>query len=164
MTTLIRIAKPDDSASVADIYNHYVTSEIATFEEEPVAPEAMAARIADVTGRSLPWLVAEVDGSVLGYAYAGPWKTRSAYRFTVESTVYLHQSAMRRGVGAELYGALIAELRAHNVHAVIGGIALPNDASVRLHEKLGFRKIGQFEQVGYKFGQWIDVGYWELLL
>ncbi len=164
MSILIRVAKPDDATEITDIYNHYIRNDIATFEEDPITVEAMAARMADVAEKSLPWLVAVDDETILGYAYATSWKLRSAYRFSVESTIYLAQGAMRRGIGAELYGALIAELRAHNIHVVIGGVSLPNEASAKLHEKLGFKKIAQFEQVGYKFGRWIDVGYWELLL
>ena len=164
MTTLIRVAKPDDSAALAQIYNHYIANDIATFEEDPIDADAMAIRVADVIGKSLPWLVAEDDGKIVGYAYAGSWKARSAYRFSVESTVYLDPNCMHRGIGSELYSALIAELRVRNIHAVIGGVSLPNEASARLHEKMGFKKIAQFEQVGYKFGKWIDVGYWQLLL
>lgn len=164
MTTLIRAATPDDAVPIARIYNHYIANDIATFEEDPVDADIMAARMAEVAGNSLPWLVADIDGWIAGYAYAGRWKARSAYRFSVESTVYLDPHSVHRGVGTELYRALIAELRARNIHAVIGGVSLPNDASARLHEKMGFGKIAQFEQVGYKFGKWIDVGYWQLLL
>lgn len=164
MTTLIRVAKPADAAALADIYNHYVLHDIATFEEEPITTETMTGRLADVVGKSMPWLIAEEGAECLGYAYASPWKPRSAYRFSVESTVYLSHTATHRGVGTELYGALIAELRAHNIHAVMGGVSLPNEASARLHEKLGFQKVAQFDQVGFKFGRWIDVGYWQLLL
>ncbi len=164
MPTLIRAARGDDAAAIAAIYNSYVLDDIATFEEQTVAAQEMAGRIADVQRRTLPWLVATDADVVLGYAYAGPWKMRSAYRHTVETSVYVDRAAKGRGVGAELYGALIAELRAHDIHAVIGGVSLPNEASVRLHERLGFSKIGQFAQVGFKFGRWIDVGYWQLLL
>ncbi len=163
MTTLIRVAKPDDVAAIATIYNYYIANDIATFEEEPVDADIMAGRMADVAGKSLPWLVAEDGGIVLGYSYASPWKPRSAYRFSVESTVYVDAAAKSRGIGTDLYSALIAELRAHNIHAVMGGVSLPNEASAKLHEKLGFKKVAQFEQVGFKFGQWIDVGYWQLL-
>lgn len=163
MTTLIRVAKPDDVAAIATIYNYYIANDIATFEEEPVDVDIMAGRMADVAGKSLPWLVAEDGGIVLGYSYASPWKPRSAYRFSVESTVYVDAAAKSRGIGTDLYSALIAELRAHNIHAVMGGVSLPNEASAKLHEKLGFKKAAQFEQVGFKFGQWIDVGYWQLL-
>jgi phosphinothricin acetyltransferase len=92
------------------------------------------------------------------------WKERSAYRFSVESTVYIAEGRIRRGIGAALYRELLPELRRRGAHYVIGGIALPNDASVALHEKLGFTKIGQFVEVGFKHGRWVDVGYWALLL
>ena len=111
-----------------------------------------------------PWLVCEEGGSVVGYAYAGPWKARSAYRFAVESTVYLAVGQQGRGLGAALYRRLIDELARCGAHCVIGGVSMPNAASVALHEKLGFRKIGQFCEVGWKLGHWVDVGYWELML
>jgi phosphinothricin acetyltransferase len=163
MTTPIRAAQPADASALADIYNHYVVNDIATFEEEPVLIETMSARMADINGKSMPWLVAHESGKILGYAYASPWRPRSAYRFSVESTIYLAPEARHRGVGMELYGALVAELRQRNVHAAMGGVSLPNEASARLHEKLGFKKVAHFEQVGFKFGKWIDVGYWQLL-
>jgi phosphinothricin acetyltransferase len=123
----------------------------------------MAQRIADVTAR-LPWLVLEEDGVISGYAYAAPWKFRAAYRHCVESSIYLAPSATGRGLGSQLYKALIANLRQRGLHCVIGGAALPNPASVVLHERLGFEKVAEFRQVGFKFGRWIDVAYWELIL
>ena len=160
----VRPATPADGDAVARIYNHFIAHTIVTFEEEPVAGDEMARRIADVQSASLPWLVAERDGEVVGYAYATKWRPRRAYRFSAEVTVYLDPTQTGRGVGSLLYTALLAELRARQFHAVIGGIALPNDASVALHEKLGFRKVAHFEQTGFKFDRWIDVGYWELIL
>jgi phosphinothricin acetyltransferase len=124
----------------------------------------MAKRIADLQSQTLPWLVAEKDGSVIGFAYATPWKTRSAYRFSVEITVYLAPGHGRNGVGSALYQQLFEHLRARGAHSVIGGIALPNDASVALHEKFGLSKVAHFHEVGFKFGRWIDVGYWQLTL
>ena len=134
-----------------------------TFEEEAVTAEEMAARITEVQ-QSTNWFVAAEEGKVWGYAYAGKWKSRCAYRYAVESTVYLDKGATSRGLGTKLYRTLIDDLRGRGLHSVIGGIALPNAASVALHEKLGFHKIGQFKEVGWKFEQWIDVGYWELIL
>ena len=122
----------------------------------------MERRIREVT-MQWPWLVCEECGSVVGYAYAAPWKARSAYRFAVESTVYLAAGQQGRGFGAALYRRLIEDLAARGAHCVIGGVSLPNAASIALHEKLGFRKIGQFSEVGWKFGHWVDVGYWELM-
>ena len=127
--------------------------------------EEMARRIAEVTPR-LPWIVVEEGGAVTGYAYATPWKARSAYRFTVETTVYLAQDAVGRGLGTALYETLLATLRREHreLRSALACIALPHPASVALHEKLGFVKIGHFAQVGFKFGRWIDVGYWRLAL
>jgi len=101
---------------------------------------------------------------VAGYAYATKWRVRPAYRHSVESSIYLDQSCAGRGLGQLLYAALLDELRRRELHLVIGGIAQPNEASVRLHEKLGFRKVAMFSEVGMKFGRWVDVGYWELHL
>ncbi len=160
---MIRAATTNDAAAIAAIYNHYIANSIITFEETPVSADEMAARIAEVTA-SLPWLVFESAGEVMGYAYASPWKSRCAYRFSVETTVYLAATATGRGIGTQLYTALLADLRGRSLHSVIGGVALPNAASVALHEKFGFEKVAHFKQVGWKFDRWIDVGYWELML
>jgi len=160
---MIRACQPSDSSQVCVIYNHYVRETVVTFEEEPVADGEMARRISEVTER-LPWLVWDQGGAIAGYAYAAPWKPRSAYRFSVEGTVYVSPGFTRRGIGTQLYQALIADLRGRSVHSILGGIALPNPASIALHEKMGFSKIGEFREIGYKFGRWVDVGYWELVL
>ena len=157
----IRAATPSDALALAAIYNHYVRETIVTFEEEPVSPETFSRRIADVLASALPWLVALDDEAALGYAYATPWKPRSGYRFSVEVTVYVADGYAGRGIGSALYGELFPLLEARGVHAAMGGIALPNDASIALHERFGMRKVAHFEQVGFKFGRWIDVGYWE---
>jgi phosphinothricin acetyltransferase len=161
---MLRPATASDAAAIAAIYNHYVLNTIITFEEEAVAESEMAQRITDVREAGLPWFVWEESGRVIGYAYASKWKSRCAYRYAVESSIYLDKDATSRGLGTKLYVALIDALRAKGIHSIIGGIALPNDASVRVSEKLGFQKIGQFKEVGWKFEKWIDVGYWELIL
>jgi phosphinothricin acetyltransferase len=160
----IRPATPADAGRICPIYNHYVTTTTVSFEEDAVGEQEMAQRIADVGAAGLPWLVLEVDGTLAGYAYATKWRVRPAYRHSVESSVYLDRAFAGRGFGRLLYGALLDALRARELHLVIGGIALPNDASIGLHEALGFRKVAQFSEVGKKFGNWIDVGYWELKL
>ncbi|HEY4215256.1 MAG TPA: arsinothricin resistance N-acetyltransferase ArsN1 family B [Steroidobacteraceae bacterium] len=160
----IRSALATDGDVIARIYNYYVQNSVITFEEEPVSPEAMATRIADVQGVPLPWLVAEVDGLVVGYAYAGKWKVRSAYRYSVETTVYLAQGHEGQGIGKRIYAELLSRLRALGAHVAIGGAALPNDASVALHETLGFERVATFRQVGFKHGRWVDVAYWQILL
>jgi phosphinothricin acetyltransferase len=159
----VRDVRATDAARIAAIYNHYVRNTVVTFEEAPVPEAEMARRIAE-TAASYPWLVWEVGGEVLAYANASSWKRRSAYRYAAESTIYAAPEAIGRGIGSKLYPALLARMRAQGLHCAIGGIALPNPASIALHEKLGFAPIGRFRQVGFKFGQWVDVGYWELVL
>jgi phosphinothricin acetyltransferase len=160
----IRSATSADAAVIAGIYNHYVLNTSVTFEEEAITAAEMAKRIGEALGSSLPWLVAVENGTILGYAYASKWKARSAYRHSAEATVYLAKEATGRGFGTQLYTQLIDELRLRRLHVVIGGVALPNEASVALHAKLGFQKVAHFKEVGRKFGHWIDVGYWQLFL
>ena len=160
---MIRPVKLEDAAALCDIYNHYIERTIVTFEEQRLDVEEFANRI-KVIAEDYPWLVYEQDGKVSGYAYANKWKLRCAYRSSVETTVYLAADCHRRGIGAKLYGQLIEDLRKSNVHCSIAGTSLPNDASVALHEKLGFEKVGEFKEIGRKFEKWIDVGYWEVLL
>jgi phosphinothricin acetyltransferase len=161
---LVRSAQHDDSEAIARIYNHYVRETVVTFEEQEVSAREMAARMDQVVAASLPWLVTEQAGSVIGYAYAGKWHGRCGYRYSVESTVYLDPDHIGRGAGKALYSELLTRLRAQSIHTVIGAIALPNPASVALHERLGFSKVGHFTEVGFKFGRWIDVGYWQTSL
>jgi phosphinothricin acetyltransferase len=124
----------------------------------------MASRISEALSANLPWLVAVEGDVVAGYAYASKWKGRCAYRYAVESTVYLDAKHHGQGIGKTLYVALIDELRERSMHTVIGGIALPNPASIALHERLGFENVARFKQVGFKQDRWIDVGYWQLML
>jgi L-amino acid N-acyltransferase YncA len=164
MDVQIRAALDADAAALARIYNYYVMNTCATFEIEAVDTGDMAERLARTCSRGLPWLVADEGGTVRGYAYAAPWKSREAYRHTVESTVYLDPESTSHGLGTRLYGRLVEELRKCPVHAVIAGISLPNDASIRLHERLGFKSTGCLREVGRKQDRWVDVGYWELVL
>lgn len=160
----IRDASVEDAESIASIYNHFVLTTSISFEEAEVPVIEMAGRIADLQASGLPWLVAELDGVVAGYAYATKWRVRHAYRFSVETSVYLAHEKAGKGFGTALYEALLTRLREGGYHLAIGGIALPNAASVALHEKLGFEKVAQFREVGLKFDQWTDVGYWQLVL
>jgi L-amino acid N-acyltransferase YncA len=163
-TAAIRAAASCDSSAVAAIYNHYIAETVVTFEEKPIHADEMATRIEDLRSTSLPWLIAEENGQVVGYAHAAPWKTRSAYRRSVEITVYVHPVNIGHGIGSMLYRHLFSILPTLGIHAVIGGIALPNDASIALHEKFGLEKVAHFKEVGFKFNKWIDVGYWERIL
>lgn len=161
---VIRTATASDAGSIARIYNLYVLNTAITFEEQAVSAQEMAGRIAEVDSAGLPWLVAEQDGNVIGYAYASKWKVRFAYRFSVEITVYLDPDFVGKEYGTSLYEHLFASLRERGMHVVIGVIALPNPASVALHEKFGLKKVAHFSEVGFKFGKWIDVGYWQITL
>lgn len=161
---VIRPAEAHDAQSIANIYNSFITGTTVTFEEEVVSVEEILHRMQKVQAIPLPWLCAEVDGALAGYAYAGHWRERSAYRFVAESTIYLSPSFTGLGIGKTLYRALIGELKSAGMHVVMGVIALPNPVSVALHEKLGFIKAAHFKEVGFKFNRWIDVGYWQLNL
>lgn len=161
---LIRPVEARDAEAITRIYNHYIKNTVVTFEEQEIPVAELHKRIGAVTGASFPWVVAELEGRVVGYAYADTWRSRCAYRFTLESTVYLEPGFSGRGLGKALYKPVMEACRAQNIHALIGVIALPNPASVALHEKLGFVKAAHFKEVGFKFGQWVDVGYWQLNL
>ncbi len=124
----------------------------------------MENRISEIQEAGLPWLVAIDASRVIGYARASKWKGRSAYRFSIESTVYLAPGYSGNGIGSLLYEALIRELKESGFHVMIGGIALPNPASVALHEKFGMKQVAHFNEVGFKFDKWIDVGYWQVTL
>ncbi|WP_043319746.1 arsinothricin resistance N-acetyltransferase ArsN1 family B [Microbulbifer sp. HZ11] len=161
---MIRQAEKSDAANIAEIYNYYVLNTCITFEVEPVTEEEMTLRILECQENGLPWLVAEYEGEVVGYSYASKWKGRCAYRHSVEATVYLDRTAVSKGWGSKLYSDLFSKLAKSGVHAVISGIALPNDASVSLHEKFGMEKVAHFKEVGRKFDNWVDVGYWQCLV
>ncbi|OWK30581.1 GNAT family N-acetyltransferase [Sphingomonas mucosissima] len=160
----IRAAAPADAAPIAAIYAPHVLSGTVSFETEAPDMPQMRQRMAASDGL-YPWLVAASgageDAAVVGYAYAARFRERAAYRFVVETSIYLASSVQRQGVGRLLYGTLIATLRAQSFTQAIGAIALPNDRSVALHEAAGFRRAGTYREVGYKQGQWVDVGFWQ---
>ena len=162
---MIRPAGPSDSAAICGIYNHYVENTAFTFEEASVPPAEMEERIRRISAK-YPYLVLEDDGSgeVNGYAYANTWRERSAYRFAAEISIYVRDDFRGKGMGRRLMERLLEEIRKRDIHSLVAGIALPNERSVALHEKFGFRKVAHFEEIGFKFGKWLDVGYWELIL
>jgi len=161
---IVRNVELDDAGALCAIYNHYIEHTIVTFEEQPLHPETFARRIRETTARH-PWLVLEDDGVPVGYAYASEWKSRSAFRHTVESSIYLHPRTPRgRGYGKRLYGGLLSRLAREGRHLVIAAITQPNEASMALHQSLGFVTAGCFHEAGYKFHRWIDVAYLTLHL
>lgn len=158
---MIRAATHEDAKAILNIYSYYVLNTHSTFEMVPPSIESMKEKIST---SNYPWFVLEVNDNIVGYTYATQWKPREAYSKTVETSVYLDHKVQGKGHGTLLYQHLIQELKSSGYHALLAGISLPNDASVRLHEKLGFQKVGQLLEVGYKFNRWIDVGYWQLSL
>lgn len=163
MSRQVRLASPSDGAAVAAIYGPIVEATAISFEAVPPDAAEMARRIAQ-TMESHPWLVCEVDGHVAGYAYASPHRARAAYRWSVDTSVYVAERWRRSGVGRDLYAFLFDLLAAQGLVNAYAGIALPNPASVRLHEAMGFTSIGVYEGVGYKLGRWHDVGWWQRAL
>lgn len=160
---MIRTVQTKDIREICTIYNYYIENTTITFEEEPISDDEMGKRINEIVP-SYPWLVYEYNETVLGYAYATRWRARAAYRHSVELSIYISKDNLGKGIGKKLYETILAELRKTDVHAVIGGMSLPNEPSEKLHESLGFKKIAEFKEVGYKFQKWIDVGYWELII
>ena len=161
MSPAIRSASTADAAAIAAIYNWYVEHTVITFEVDPVPAAEMEGRIEAVLAAH-EWLVLEKGGEWLGYAYAGRFHARAAYGYATESTIYLRHGLEGQGFGTTLYSELVRRIFARGYRHLIGGIALPNEPSVRLHEKLGFVKVGQLVRIGRKFERWIDVGHWQL--
>jgi L-amino acid N-acyltransferase YncA len=159
----VRVARPDDSLAFAAIYAPFVNESAVSFEERAPTARDMAARILAVT-RTYPWLAAERYGEVVGYAYATRFRERSAYRWSVETTVYLRQDARGMGIGGMLYGRLLESLRERGYQSAFAGITMPNPASVALHRSLGYTPVGVFRRAGYKFGRWHDVAWWQRLI
>jgi phosphinothricin acetyltransferase len=160
---MIRNAVPADAGQIAEIYNYYILNTTVTFEEEKVTAPEMSARIVEVQEKFC-WLVYEIEGKIKGYAYAGPWKSRCAYRYSAELSVYLENGLTGKGMGTALFKSLLERLGQLELHGVIGGMALPNDACIALHKKYGFSQVAHFKEVGFKFNKWIDVVYYEKIL
>jgi L-amino acid N-acyltransferase YncA len=157
---MIRLVRPDDAAAIAAIYAPYVRDTVITFELEAPDEAGMRGRIEQVTATH-PWLVAEQDGHVLGYAYGSPYRVRAAYRWVAEVGIYMAADARGRGLGGRLYTALLEALEAAGYVAAIGVMTEPNAASTVLHERLGFRNAGTQLGIGYKHGAWHDVTFWQ---
>lgn len=160
MSFLIRVATVEDATAVAQIYEPYVESMSVSFEQRAPSPKEMARRIESVM-ETYPWLIAESDGEVVGYAYGFRFRERWAYRFTVETAIYVAAHRQREGIGRRLYMALIRTLSAQGFTQAVATITLPNDNSIEMHEAVGFRRGGVWRSVGFKQGEWRDVGLWQ---
>lgn len=152
----IRLAEAADLAAVAAIYAHYVEHTVITFDFESPTPEQWSERL---RAARHPWLVSDDEDGLSGYAYAAPFRAKPAYARTVETTIYLDHRRTGAGLGRALYGALLAELTARELHLAVAGMTLPNPASQRLHRSLGFKPVGTFAQVGFKHAAWHDVEF-----
>ncbi|MCI9608326.1 MAG: N-acetyltransferase [Muribaculaceae bacterium] len=160
---VIRPVSPSDTDQISEIYNSYITNTTVSFETTPLSTARMAQRIAEISAAN-PYLVATAGNRILGYAYVHPWKERPAYFKTAETTIYLSPQAQHAGIGSALMKHLILLCRQSNLHTLIACITAENTASCRFHEKLGFEKTSHFKQVGYKFGRYLDVIDYQLIL
>lgn len=158
----IRKVELKDAAQIAEIYNYYIVNTHHTFEIEELSAEEMEKRIGEIY-ENYPYLVAEIDGEIQGYVYATQFRLRQAYKYAVEASIYVRNQQKQKGIGSELYRVFFERLQETDVHTILAGISLPNDTSVRFHEKLGYEKVAHFREVGYKLGRWVDVGFWEIL-
>jgi phosphinothricin acetyltransferase len=165
MPLTIRDVRPEDAQALLGIYEPYVKTTWVTFEIEPPSLAEFRGRIEEYRFTlGFPYKVAELDGSIAGYAYAHPYHQREAYRFTAETSVYVKQGLGRGGIGTALYKVILEDLTRRGFHSVIAILGYPNEASKRFHEKFGFRETGCLREVGYKFDRWLDVGYLEKIL
>ena len=158
---MIRNVQIEDAQQLLDIYNYYVVNTVITFDLEALSLDAFKEKIATVSA-DYPFIVYEENSEILGYAYGSKFRPKPAYNNTVESTVYLKHGAQGKQIGSKLYNELLFLLKQKNVHVVLGVLTLPNEASVKLHEKFGFKEVAHLKEVGLKFGKWQDVGFWQL--
>ncbi|MGD1066497.1 MAG: arsinothricin resistance N-acetyltransferase ArsN1 family B [Vulcanimicrobiaceae bacterium] len=160
---VVRLARPDDGAAFASIYGPIVAETAISFEVDPPGADEMTARVRGALAQHA-WLAAEVDGAIAGYAYASQHRQRPAYRWGVDVAIYLDPRFRGRGLGSRVYRALLAVLHLQGYQRAYAGIALPNAASVAVHESAGFRLVGVYQRTGFKFGRWHDVGWWDRII
>lgn len=157
----IRKVDIKDALQIVNIYNYYVKNSVVTFDKTPFTQEDFEKRIKTISSK-YPFIIIEDGNEIMGYAYANVWRTKPAYKRTVESTLYVKHDAFGKKIGSQLYSNLFHLLKHQGIKVVIGGLSLPNDESIGLHKKFGFREVGHFEKVGEKFGKLIDVSFWQL--
>jgi L-amino acid N-acyltransferase YncA len=160
---MIRNVHINDAKQLLDIYNYYVINTVVTFDLEALTLEMFKDKITTITS-DYPFIVYEENNEILGYAYGSKFRPKSAYNHTIESTVYLKHGEQGKQIGSKLYSELLRLLKLQQAHVVLGVLTLPNDASVKLHEKFGFKQVAHLKEVGLKFGNWQDVGFWQLTM
>jgi len=160
----IREATLDDAKGICDVYNYYVENTAVTFETQAVSETEMRQRIADFLREGFSYYVGEIDNKIVGYCYLHKWKNRNAYSLTREITIYLDKDCTGKGLGTLLYQRLFEDIYQSDIHAIIACITVPNEGSVRLHEKFGLKQVSCMKEVGWKFEKWRDVGHWQLII
>ncbi|PWH82776.1 phosphinothricin acetyltransferase [Algibacter marinivivus] len=160
---MIRPVKIDDAQELLEIYNYYVINTTANFDIEPLSLETFTKKLNHIIP-NYPYIVYEENNEILGYAYGSRFRPRPAYDFVAESTVYVKHTAHGKQIGTKLYEELIRLLKKTDLHSVLGVLTIPNDASIKLHEKLGFEQVANLKEVGMKFGEWQNIGIWQLKL
>ena len=160
---MIRAVHLDDAQELVDIYNYYVLNTVVTFDVDPLSLEMFEAKIKSIQ-TNYPFIVFEANNDILGYAYGSLFRPHSAYSSVVEATVYVKHDAKKQQIGTQLYAELLTQLIQKDFHTVLGVLTVPNEASIKLHEKFGFEKVAHLKEVGYKFDTWQHVGIWQLKL
>lgn len=160
---MIRSVRISDAKDIVEIQNYYILNTNITFEEEELTVNEMEKRIIEKT-KDHPWIVYEENNKVIGYAYLNQWHNKSAYRFSKEASIYVSNNHRGKRIGISLFEELLKLAKDYNVHTIVSGITIPNDASIGIHEKLGFEKIAEFKEIGFKNGNWLNVGYWQKIL
>lgn len=160
---MLRHFTKDDIAALLDIYNYYVTNTVATFDIKPLKLQTFEKKLNDINSK-YPFLIFEEEKQILGFAYASKFRPKPAYKFTVEATVYVKHTAHGKHIGSQLYKALIHELKQTDTHTILGVLTLPNEASIKLHQKFGFEEVAHLKELGYKFGAWHNVAIYQLRL
>ena len=159
---MIRKVQLSDAEDIVNIYNYYIENTIISFETLKIDVNEETQRIKKILNNNYPFIVYEEQDMVLGYAYLSKWRERDAYKNTLETSIYVHKDYHNKGIGKILYKELINLGKAQGIHVLIGGMSIPNPQSQKLHEKLGFERVGLFKEVGYKFNKFIDVEFWQL--
>jgi phosphinothricin acetyltransferase len=160
----IRAAISDDARAICNIYNYYIEHTTITFETAPVSETEMKQRIDEIIHAGYSFYVGEANGKIIGYCYTHRWNSRCAYDTTAEDSIYLDRDETGKGYGTQLFEHLLNNIDESKIHVLIAGICIPNDGSVRLHEKFGFKQVSHMKEVGRKFDRWLDVGHWQLII
>lgn len=161
---MIREAIKSDAHRIAELYNYYIRKTIVTFDEQPLSITEMENKISEIQEKGYPFIVYELDNTIVAYAYLNNWRNRSAFNITLETSIYVDNRYQQKGIGMLLYNELIKTARQLKLHSLVAAVSLPNEPSRKIHSRLGFKLVGNFKESGLKFGKLIDVEFWQLFL